>query len=79
MPIEYGYGCFPGGDPRSFSPDEECCTPEELAKHKADCEAWDRGENPAVPISGWISPNIHVLRSSYGLGVYRKRGKLNEI
>jgi hypothetical protein len=44
------YGHFPGGDydPRKFSPDEECCTPAELAAHKAACEAWERGERPQI-------------------------------
>lgn len=38
------YGYFPGGDPRDFNPDPECCTPEEMARHKAACEEWDRGD-----------------------------------
>lgn len=41
---EVSYGYFLGGDPRKFSPDPECSTPEEQAAWKADCEAWDRGE-----------------------------------
>src|SRR5690242_256695 len=41
---EEGYGPFPGGDPRRFTPDEEVCTPEEIAAHKEACAAWDRGE-----------------------------------
>lgn len=42
----HGYGYYPGGDPRHFHPDEECCTPAEIAAHKAACEAWERGETP---------------------------------
>lgn len=38
------YGYFHGGDPRNFFPDPECCTAEEMAKHKAACEEWERGE-----------------------------------
>lgn len=38
------YGFFLGGDPRRFSPDEEMCSPEELALHKADCARAERGE-----------------------------------
>lgn len=38
------YGYFPGGDPRDFDPDPECCTEEEMARHKAACEEWERGE-----------------------------------
>lgn len=43
---DFGYGYYPGGDPRNFHPDPECCTEEEVAKHKAACQAWDRGETP---------------------------------
>lgn len=38
------YGYFPGGDPRDFCPDPECCTPEELERHRLACEQWERGE-----------------------------------
>lgn len=37
------YGYFLGGDPREFTPDFEVCTVEEIERHKADCEAWERG------------------------------------
>ncbi len=44
------YGHFHGGDPRSFFPDAECCTPEEMEAHRAACEAANRGEpSAAVP------------------------------
>lgn len=43
------YGPFAGGDPRRFTPDEDDCTPEEIAAHKAACEAMDRGEDAARP------------------------------
>jgi hypothetical protein len=44
------YGHFHGGDPRSFFPDAECCTPDEMAAHQAACEAAERGEpSTAVP------------------------------
>jgi len=44
------YGHFHGGDPRSFFPDAECCTPDEMAAHRAACEAANRGEpSAAVP------------------------------
>lgn len=33
-------------DPRHFHPDEECCSPAEIAAHRAACEAWERGETP---------------------------------
>lgn len=37
-----GYGFFPGGDPRRFSPDSEN-RPEEIAAHAAARALWDRG------------------------------------
>jgi hypothetical protein len=43
----YGYPISP--DPRDFHPDEECCTPEEIANWKAACEAWERGDCKPVP------------------------------
>ena len=43
------YGHFIGGDPRDFTPDPECSTPEERAAHKAACEAWGRGEGEDAP------------------------------
>jgi hypothetical protein len=43
------YGHYTGGDPRLFSPAEDECTPEEIAAHKAACEAWERGERPDIP------------------------------
>lgn len=42
------YGHYHGGDPRRFSPCEDECTPEEIAAHKAACEAWERGERPDI-------------------------------
>jgi hypothetical protein len=50
MMTESTYGYFPGGDydPRRFEPDEEACTPAELAAWKEACAAWDRGERPEV-------------------------------
>ena len=71
---DFCYGCFPGGDPREFTPDSEWCTPEEIEAHKRDCAAWDRGEKTTVPVSGMLPDGnggvMHVSRSSYGLGVY---------
>lgn len=43
---EPSYGYYLGGDPRDFSPDEECCSPEEISAHAEACRAWDRGECP---------------------------------
>ena len=67
-----GYGFFIGGDPRKFTPDPECSTEQEQAKWKADCEAWDRGEQ--VDTSGnvgrWVSEHMHIRPGGYGLGTY---------
>jgi len=46
LPDEQSYGTALTDDPRFFHPDPECSTAEELAAHKADVEAWDRGERP---------------------------------
>ena len=64
------YGFFPGGDPRDFTSDPECSTEQERQLHQEHCAAWDRGECPEVKISGFVSPDIHVTRSVYGLGTY---------
>jgi hypothetical protein len=39
-----GYGMAMPEDPSDFSPDAEVCTAEEIARHKAACAAYDRGE-----------------------------------
>ena len=64
------YGHFPGGDydPRTFRPDEESNTPDELAAHKAACEAWERGgERPEIKPSGRteiVTVPAHVSRKT---------------
>jgi hypothetical protein len=68
------YGYFLGGDPREFTPDAEVCTAEEMERHKADCEAWERGEQvdrggphellvKDERVVGWATV------SSYGMGM----------
>ena len=74
-----GYGAFPGGDPRLFTPDEEVCTAEELEAHRAACEEATameaRGEAPEWPSShGWEKHGevvMHVTMAGFGLGVYQ--------
>jgi len=71
------YGFFCGGDPRTFRPDREGCTPEELANHAAACKLADemeaRGEFPDWDCpSGWEQYGnvvVHVLRAPFGVGV----------
>ena len=52
-PYEYQrdavYGSFCGGDPRNFSPDYECSTPEERENHRKACEEAERAANPNLP------------------------------
>ncbi len=50
----HGYGAFPGGDPREFTPDEECSTPEEREAYRLACEAAARGESNPAPAHAWI-------------------------
>lgn len=70
---EVGYGNFPGGDPRDFSPDPECSTAEEQENHRAACEAWDRGEQTTHKGCEWVTPDVHVMRTPFGLGSYVMR------
>lgn len=51
-PCMGSYGSFHGGDPRRFTPDEECSTEEERELHRQHCEAWAKGERPTVKVSG---------------------------
>lgn len=73
---ETGYGYFPGGDPRLFHPDHECCSPEEIAAHREACAAWDRGERPETPPgSRYIYDDsgkvvAHICGGKFGIGTY---------
>lgn len=67
---EHGYGFFPGGDPRRFSPDLECCTEEEIASHKAACERWEAGDATALPGSCIHGDGCIITLSGFGLGSY---------
>lgn len=46
---EPSYGYFHGGDPRTFTPDAESCTDDEMDKWKADCKKWDDGDRTPTP------------------------------
>ena len=76
-----GYGYSATEDPHDFTPDPECCTAEEIARHKAACDAWDRGEHIPVCMSdgstsGTIikrddgSAVVHCHRAGWGIGTY---------
>lgn len=67
-----GYGNFPGGDPRNFTPDEEVNTPEELTAWKAACEAWARGEGQDTgPQCQTMGDGSVVTGTGYGMGTYQ--------
>jgi hypothetical protein len=65
------YGFFHGGDPREFHPDYESCTEHEIAAWKqARAEAEANESKRSLPCeSGWIAPGVHVLKSSFGIGI----------
>lgn len=69
-----GYGFFPGGDPRTFTPDPECSTESERAAWASDCERFERGEQIFTRTSCYFERtdagvNI-VTPSGYGQGTY---------
>ncbi len=71
-----GYGFFPGGDPRTFTPDGESSTAEERAAHAEDCARADRGEPPQTDTRCRAlraddgTTTVRVTPGGYGLGVY---------
>lgn len=65
----YGYPCV--SDPRDFTPDEECCTPEEIMAWAADVARYDDGSYEFDP-SRFCSPDGTgriVTRTPWGIGV----------
>jgi hypothetical protein len=68
--VETIYGFYHGQDPRTFSPDGECCSPPEMAAHKAACAAADRNEWTTDGSGCCVSHDRIVCSSSFGLGVY---------
>ncbi len=66
-----GYGFFPGGDPRNFTPDEELCTPQEIEAHRSACEAMDKGGVIDAPSGCIILPGgVFLNISRFGMGTY---------
>lgn len=72
------YGYFPGGDPRDFEPDVECCTEEEMAAHKKACAEWDAGEQTkheahrhdvSTSADGKVTVSMSVS-GAFGMGSY---------
>lgn len=71
MKIEHCYGRFPGGDPRWFEPDPECCTPAEIDAWREACACWDAGEQ--VDCGGGCDTVAEAngsVASSFGIGSY---------
>jgi hypothetical protein len=70
-----GYGFYRPENPHNFHPDPESCTEEEIANHKAACEAWDRGDYKA-PLGSESHYDekgdltLHILRAPWGIGSY---------
>jgi hypothetical protein len=73
-----GYGAFPGGDPRTFTPDTEACTTEEIQAHAEACRLADEREakGELVAIAGshyWTmvgGRSCHVAYEPFGVGTY---------
>lgn len=65
-----GYGFYRPANPHNFSPDYECCSPEEIANHKAACDAYDKGTYVPDHSDGWVAPNLHITKAPWGLGTY---------
>lgn len=71
----YGYGFFPGGDPRTFNPDPDGSTEEERQAWEEDCRAWneteERGEKPGFKEPACLmGDGVILTRGMYGLGSY---------
>jgi hypothetical protein len=73
-----GYGTCIVEDPRDFTPDPECSTPEERARWAADCKRAERGEPKETQTRCHGAAGEHkgeqvqliVTPSGYGLGTY---------
>lgn len=71
MHVEKVYGLFPGGDPRKFRPDVSECTPEEIARHKEACRAWDEGRGEdRNPSCATLGDGSAWTGTGFGIGVY---------
>jgi hypothetical protein len=66
----YGYGFFPGGDPRLFHPDGDGQTEEEAENHRQACAAWDAGSTTSESDGTYIPGVGFIDRCQFGLGSY---------
>jgi hypothetical protein len=69
----YGFPCVE--NPHDFTPDEECCTPEEISFWEASKKRWDAGERD---VRGTRCQSVrdadgeliaHFTMTSWGIGV----------
>lgn len=69
----YGFPCVE--DPHDFTPDEESCTPEEIAFWEDAKKRWDAGERDvrgnrcATMRNDSHEVVMHMTRTSWGIGV----------
>ena len=73
---ECGYGFARPDDPNDFHPDAESCTEQEIAAHKAACEAYGKPDYVPPLGSEWIGDGdtrLHILRAPWGIGSYTFR------
>lgn len=86
---EMGYGFFPGGDPRDFTPDFGDCSEKEITAWKEACQQWNEGKRVVCEGSHrWlVDSKGNVIGtatvSSFGIGTYvydmEDEGDENEI
>lgn len=69
---EPGYGFARPDNPHDFHPDAESCSADEIAAHKAACDAYDKGEYTPERGSEWVGA-MHILRAPWGIGAYTMR------
>lgn len=68
--VEPIYGFYHGQDPRTFSPDGECCSAKEIEGHRLACAAAERGDWTRDDSGCHMSRGAIICKSSFGLGVY---------
>ena len=69
--MSIGYGFFPGGDPRNFTPDEECCSPEEILSWETACAEWNKGNEVQVGASCVVASGMLITIAPFGIGTYQ--------
>ncbi|WP_312547626.1 hypothetical protein [Massilia sp.] len=66
------YGFCRTTNPHDFTPDAKCCSADEIAAHRAACDAYDKGEYTPERGSEWVGAT-HILRAPWGIGTYTTR------